>query len=68
MTLRVTVNGKPREVPPGTTVLALLELLQLRPEGVAVAIAREVVPRGTHPTRILAEGDAVEILRAVGGG
>jgi thiamine biosynthesis protein ThiS len=64
----VLVNGQPREVEPATTVARLLEALGVRPDGVAVAVDREVVPRSRHAEQVLAEGQRVEILRAVGGG
>ena len=66
--MTVTVNGRERELPRDTTVSLLLEALGIRPDGVAVAIGREVVPRSRHAEQVLAEGQQVEILRAVGGG
>ena len=66
MTLRV--NGEPREVPTGTTIRALVALLGAPPEGVAVAVNGGVIPRAEHGTHTLAEGDRVEVIRAVGGG
>jgi sulfur carrier protein len=67
-TLRVTVNGEPRELPAGTTVAALLLALDVRDGRCAVEINREIVPRSTHAARALAAGDAVEIVTFVGGG
>jgi sulfur carrier protein len=64
----VTVNGRPRVLPEGTTIARLLEDLAVAPEAVAVAIGREVIPRRLHPERQVAEGDEIEIVRAVGGG
>jgi len=64
----VIVNGEPREVAAGTTVEGLLLQLGQPPEGVAVAIAMQVVPRGERARRRLEPGDRVEVLRAVGGG
>lgn len=65
--LAITVNGEPRTVPAGTTVAALLALLGL--EGpVAVERNREIVPRATHASVALAEGDALELVHFVGGG
>ena len=66
--MTVTVNGREREVPPDTTVALLLEELGVRPDGVAVAVDREVVPRSRHADQVLGDGQKVEILRAVGGG
>lgn len=66
--MTVTVNGQEREVEPALTIARLLEELGIQPDGVAVAVDREVVPRSRHAEQVLAEGQRVEILRAVGGG
>lgn len=70
-TLVLTVNGTSRgDVPAGTTVDGLLDLLDLpqRDRGVAVAIDAEVVPRAQWGTTALSDGDQVEVLVAVQGG
>jgi sulfur carrier protein len=64
----ITVNGRREQIAEGTTILALLERLAIPNEAVAVAIGREVVPRREHANRRIAEGDEIEIVRAVGGG
>lgn len=66
ITLRV--NGEARDVPAGTTVAGLVALVGAHPEGVAVAVNGEVVPRATHARHALRDGDRVEVIRAVGGG
>lgn len=66
--IEVMLNGAARRVPIGWTVADLLSELGLRREGVAVAIGSRVVPRGQHGERVLAEGDQVEVITAVGGG
>jgi sulfur carrier protein len=66
--LRLSVNGTPHDVPPGTSVRNLLALLGFAGRRVAVAVNRDVVPRSSFETRPLAAGDRVEILEAVGGG
>jgi thiamine biosynthesis protein ThiS len=67
-TLRVMVNGEPREVEAGMTVTRLVELLALAPERLAVELNREVLRRARWPETELAEGDKVEIVHFVGGG
>lgn len=67
----IYLNGSPRDdIPAGTTVDGLLDLLDLphRDRGVAVAVAAEVVPRAAWATTVLADGDEVEVLVAVQGG
>jgi sulfur carrier protein len=66
----ITVNGKPRDVAPGTTVAALLDELDLPAErrGVAVAVDAEVVPRAEWPHAEVRDGSSVEVLVAIQGG
>lgn len=63
--MHLTVNGEPREMPPGAVVRDLL------PEdcrGMAVALNGSVVLRAEHTTTPLSDGDTVEIVTAVQGG
>ena len=66
--MKIVVNGEVREVTHGTTVAVLVELLGARVGAVAVEVNREVVLRTEHATRVLREGDKVEVVRFVGGG
>jgi len=66
--MRITVNGAEREVPTGTTVTALLDLLAVPRAATAVEVNRELVPRSLQPGRALVDSDAVEIVTLVGGG
>lgn len=62
------VNGEERELRDGATVAELLDALGLNRDGVAVAVDGQVVPRTQHPDHTLTDGQAVEVIRAVGGG
>ncbi len=64
----ILVNGEPHALPEGGALSALIRALGLEGKRVAVAINREVVPRSQHASQIIAAGDRVEILEAVGGG
>ncbi len=64
----ILVNGEPRALAAGETVEGLVAALGLGERRIAVAVNREVVPRSTFPNHVLAPGDRVEILQAVGGG
>ena len=66
--LSIRVNGEERRVPGGTSVGQLLAGLGLERRRLAVAVNRAVVPRSAFASRVLAPGDRVEILEAVGGG
>ena len=66
--LSIRVNGEARTVRAEASVADLIELLGLSGRKLAVAVNRDVVPRGQHALRGLASGDHIEILEAVGGG
>jgi sulfur carrier protein len=64
----VTVNGKPMELPAGLTIDGLLTHLGAKREFTAVALNREVTPKGSYADTVISEGDKVEIVRPMGGG
>ncbi|HEX8190321.1 MAG TPA: sulfur carrier protein ThiS [Pyrinomonadaceae bacterium] len=66
--MRVELNGEPKELAEGTTLLSLIEQLSLAPERVAVELNRDVVRRADWPATPLSEGDRVEVVHFVGGG
>jgi len=66
--MQIRLNGQDRELADAATVAELLASLALRPEGVAVAVDRRVIPRGEHTSHRLHPGAEVEVIRAVGGG
>jgi len=66
--IELTVNGEPREVPEGTTVAGLLEMLKITRGMIAVSRNREILHREEYPAVVLQAGDLVEIVRMVGGG
>ena len=65
--LSLTVNGEPRRTS-AATIAALVAELGFRPEKVAVERNGEIVPRSAHAGTLLADGDKLEIVVAVGGG
>jgi thiamine biosynthesis protein ThiS len=66
--IEVILNGEPRAVAPETTVAALVEELQLRPERLAVEYNLEILPRRRWAETVLAAGDRLEVVHFVGGG
>jgi thiamine biosynthesis protein ThiS len=62
------VNGKQVELEAPTPLLAYLEGLGVSPRAVAVEHNGEIIERDAYPTTTLDDGDAVEIVRMVGGG
>ena len=66
--VEITFNGQSKLVPSGTSITALLDMLELQPKHVAVELNLEVVPREEHSQQVLSAGDRVEIVTLVGGG
>ena len=64
----ILANGKPRDVPDGATIVDLLRQLGWKPEWVVVEHNGEPVERSRLGERRLAEGDRLEVVRAVAGG
>lgn len=66
--VRVTLNGAPREFPAALTFSQLLDELALAGRRLAVERNGEIVPRSRFTDQMLADGDRLEIVVAVGGG
>lgn len=66
--VKATINGEERDLPDGTTVAALLEELGAPRSGIAVAKNERVVRRAEYASERIAEGDRLEIIKAVAGG
>ncbi len=66
--MQLIVNGEGKNVPEGTSVAQLLELLKVEPARVVVEVNLTILKRLQHPQTLLKEGDLVEIVHFVGGG
>src|SRR5690606_21526025 len=66
--MEIILNGQPLPLPDRTTVAGLLEAQHLAQRRVAVEVNGQIVPRGQHAGHVLAAGDRVEIVHALGGG
>jgi sulfur carrier protein len=66
--MEVVINGEPTALPEGTTLARALAALELPERGIAVAVDREVVPRGEWERTTLGDGSRLEVVRAVQGG
>lgn len=64
---QLSINGEPRVVA-AVTVADLLSELDLVGRRVAVERNGDIVPRSLHAQTPLADGDALEMVVAVGGG
>ncbi|MBE7926404.1 MULTISPECIES: sulfur carrier protein ThiS [Pseudomonadaceae] len=66
--MQIQLNGESYELPEGVSVADLLLRLELTGRRLAVEVNRDIVSRSQHATTILADGDQVEIVHAIGGG
>ena len=68
--MTIVVNGAERDVADETTVAQLVRALGRDPEQAGTAIARngDVLPRRHWTDTLLADGDSIEVVTAVGGG
>ncbi len=62
------MNGQPRVADDRLTVAQLVAQLGLAGKRLAVEVNRDIVPRSEHATRMLRDGDRIEIIHAIGGG
>ena len=63
----IRLNGREAAILAGETLASLLSRQNLAGR-FAVEVNQEVVPRSEYAARLLADGDTVEIVRAIGGG
>jgi thiamine biosynthesis protein ThiS len=66
--MKITINGEKREIPEDMDLGALLELLSMPTERVAVELNRRVVKRSEWIAEKVSEDDRIEIIHFVGGG
>ena len=64
----VTLNGKPRQVPEGLSLLELLKQLDVQPSRVVVEHNREIRRRDEFEKTQVHAGDELELVYFVGGG
>mgnify|MGYP002140655047 FL=1 len=66
--MEITINGQPRQFPATLSVAELVEVLGYAGKRIAVERNGEIVARAHHADVVLATGDRLEIVVAVGGG
>jgi sulfur carrier protein len=66
--MQIHLNGKPRQIESGTTLISLLDAEGLAGRRVAIELNGEIIPRSRHAEQSLEDGDRVEIVHALGGG
>jgi sulfur carrier protein len=66
--IQVIVNGAAHRLEQPLDVAALIARLALQGKRIAVERNGEIVPRSAHGSTVVADGDRLEIVVAVGGG
>ena len=69
--MKLHINGEERDFgdePAQFTLVALVEMLGMKADRVAVELNRCIVPRDRWAETKLAEGDRLEVVHFVGGG
>lgn len=64
----IFLNGEPRQVAAGQTLAGLIEQLGYTGKRIATERNGEIVPKSQYADTLLAAGDRLEIVVAVGGG
>ena len=66
--IELVINGEPRTLSTPLTLAQLIESLDMMGKRIAIEKNGEIVPRSQHASVLLASGDRLEIVVAVGGG
>ena len=66
--LTLQINGEQKQFPGDFNVAALVNTLPLSGKRFAIELNGEIVPKGSHATTRLQDGDRLEVVVAVGGG
>lgn len=68
VTIEVTINGGVQRVPAGCSLAQLMAQLGVPVSGTAVELGGAIIPRTRFEATRLRQGQALEIVRLVGGG
>ena len=69
--MKIQINGEERafeSIPTSFTLAALVEMLGMKSDRVAVELNRDIVPRDRWAQTNLKDGDRLEVVHFVGGG
>ena len=66
--ITVTVNQESISLPEPCSVADYLAQQGIAGKRLAIELNREIVPRSDHPHKMIADGDQLEIIHAIGGG
>ena len=66
--IKVSVNGEIKEIAEGLNIHQLIDTLEYKVKGFAVAVNTTFVPIDKYDTTVIEEGDLIDILAPVQGG
>ena len=66
--VRIRLGEAERELPAGSSVADVVQLLGHAPEAVGSAVEGRHVPRAARSTRVLADGESVTLFQPIVGG
>ena len=66
--MMITLNGKAREIPAGTTLQALVAQTAKDPQTVVVEMDQQIIDRSLWPITPCKENAVLELVTFVGGG
>ncbi len=66
--IQVVVNGAQQRLPQPLALSELIAQMALAGKKIAVERNGEIVPKSAHGSTLVADGDRLEIVAAVGGG
>jgi len=66
--MNITVNGEDKSISDNCSAEQLLADMGFAGKRVALEVNMEIVPRGNYSQTFIADGDNIEIVRAIGGG
>ena len=66
--MELTVNGETRQLAPPLSVAQLVAELGMTDRRIALELNGEILPRSEFGQTLLAGGDTLEIVQAIGGG
>lgn len=66
--LQLTINGKPSQMPPGSTMADIVAALNVDVREIAMMRGDAIVARSKYAETALVEGDVIELVTFIGGG
>jgi sulfur carrier protein len=66
--MEITINGEKVGLSKVITVSNLLDDLNIKREALAVELNKDVLPKAEYDSKVIEDGDIIEIIQFVGGG